>query len=285
MSDSSKQYRLIDSGHFQKLESVGPFRFVRPSPQAVWRPKLDEKHWKNVDAIYKRFPGGDGKWTVYNKKLPSAWVIDFEGQKFQLKRTDFGHLGVFVEQDSNWKKMRQLCEPGMSVLNLFGYTGGSTLAAAMGGAKVCHVDASKTSVAWARENADLNRLSDHPIRWIIDDVRKFVSREIKRGSTYHGIILDPPTFGRGSKNEVWKIEDHLPSLLDDLSRILYSDFRFVLLTSHSPGYTPLAMKNNLLEMLGDCEGSFELEEMSVPEYNSNRVLPSGASTLFIPTRS
>ena len=278
----SQTYQLIDSGNFQKLEQIGPYRMVRPSPQAVWRPRLPKSEWKKVDAEFKRFSGGDGKWSIYNKSMEKHWVIEYGGININLKRTDFGHIGLFAEQVQNWQTIRSLCEgQDYNVLNLFAYTGGSSLAAAQGGANVVHLDASKTSVAWARENADSNDLSDKPIRWIPDDAQKFVAKEARRGRKYHGVILDPPTFGRGTKNEVWKIEEHLPILLDGIKEILAPDFKFILLSSHSPGYTPVAMKNNLLEVIGDAKGEFKLEEMLVEEVESGRALPSGASCFFI----
>lgn len=280
MSDT---YKLIDSGNFEKLEQIGPYLFVRPSPQAVWRPKLTKDVWQKVDARFNRYSGGDGKWVIYNKQLAENWTITLADIKLGLKRTDFGHLGIFAEQAANWQQIRKLSSSGMDVLNLFGYTGGSTLAAALGGASVVHLDASKTSVAWARDNAALNQLEDHPIRWIVDDARKFVARELKRGRKYHGVILDPPSFGRGSKNELWKIEEHLPLLLDDIKKILHDDFRYLLLSSHSPGYTPMAMKNNLGEILKGHKGEYLLEEMVIPEQDGDRVLPSGASVFFTRT--
>jgi 23S rRNA (cytosine1962-C5)-methyltransferase len=283
----TSSYTLIDSGHFQKLEQVGPFRLVRPSPQAVWKPRLDPALWKKVDAEYRRFSGGDGKWTLHNKKLQNPWTIDYGGLRLQLQLTEFGHLGLFPEQIMNWQRIRRLCYDftregrEMHVLNLFAYTGGSSLAAAQGGAQVAHVDASKTSVNWARDNAGLNQLAESPIRWLIDDVQKFASRELRRSRRYHGIILDPPSFGRGAKNEVWKIEEHLLPLLDVLQELLADDFRFLLLSSHSNGYTPVAMQNLLLAMTRGQEGRFLAEEMLVTEADSLRALPSGASTWFI----
>lgn len=273
-------YELIDSGDFQKLEQIGPYRFVRPSPQAVWRPLLPKKDWENFNARYTRFAGGDGKWSFGSSRPDKNWVIAFDQLKLELARTDFGHLGVFVEQQKNWQRLGRICQPGLKILNLFAYTGASTIACALSGAEVVHVDASKTSVSWARRNADLNGLTDHPIRWMVEDVRKFVGREVRRGNRYDGIILDPPTFGRGTKNEVWKIEEHLPDLLDDLAKLLTEDYCFVLLSSHSPGYTPAAMKNNLLSMVQSSQGSFIEEEMLVAEKNSGRFLPSGASVLY-----
>lgn len=283
----SLSYQLIDSGHFQKLEQVGPYRLVRPSPQAVWSPRLPEADWQKVDARFHRFSGGDGKWTRNNPKLAQSFDIGYGGLNLKIELTDFGHLGLFAEQQENWQRIRRLCwdrhQYGLEteVLNLFAYTGGSSLAAAQGGAKVVHVDASKTSVAWARENAERNQLSQHEIRWIVDDVQKFIQREVKRERKYHGIILDPPSFGRGTKNEVWKIEEHLIPLLQQLKPLLAHDFSFILLSSHSNGYTPIAMRNLLSDILGPMAGRWLEEEMLVFEKNSGRALPSGANTWFI----
>ncbi len=283
----SLSYTLIDSGNFQKLEQVGPYRLVRPSPQAVWQPRLSEDVWNRVDARFARFSGGDGKWTFFNKKMKDQFTIEYGGLSLQMDLTDFGHLGLFAEQVTNWQRIRKLSFDGsrdgreFNVLNLFAYTGGSTLAAAQGGAKVAHVDASKTSVAWARQNAELNKLAEHEIRWLVEDVQKYVTREIRRERRYHGIILDPPSFGRGTKNEVWKIEEHLIPLLDGLKELLAPDFKFILLSSHSAGYTPVAMRNLLLPLVKGHSGRFIEEEMLVCEQDSGRALPSGANTWFI----
>lgn len=287
MSSTFSSYSLIDSGNFQKLEQVGPFRLVRPSPQAVWQPRLSDSVWDKVDARFNRFSGGEGKWTILSKNMPRRWTIEYGGLKLLMELTDFGHLGLFPEQLMNWQRIRRLCHNGshngkdFQVLNLFAYTGGSSLAAAQGGAKVAHVDASKTSIQWGRENAEANQLQDAPIRWLLDDVQKFAGRELRRERRYHGIILDPPSFGRGSKGEVWKIEDDLHMLLAMLKDLLAEDFKFILLSSHSNGYTPIAMQNLLTSMIGSAEGRFISEEMLVLEENSDRALPSGACSWFI----
>ncbi len=286
-------YQLLDTGNFQKLEQVGPYRLVRPAAQAVWRPRLAPEAWAEVDASFTRFSGGDGKWTVKNRKLPESWHIDAPPfGKLVIRLTDFGHLGIFPEQHRNWQLLadavrahmaRRGADKDLSVLNLFAYTGGSTLAAAGAGAQVVHVDASKTSVNWARENAEASALADRPLRWIVDDVQKFVAREVRRESQYHGIILDPPSYGRGPKGETWKIEEMLPPLLDDLKKILAPDFAFFLLSGHSAGYTPLALVN-LLGAIVDVrapDAEITAEEMTVPEAVSGRILPSGASCLYV----
>ena len=297
MTDANLNYRLLDSGNFQKLEQVGPITLVRPAAQAVWRPRLSASAWQNADAIFTRFAGGDGKWSIKGKKLPAEWRLAVDGLgQLVIKLTDFGHLGIFPEQHANWRRLTRLVEERRGfvgegreyqVLNLFAYTGGSTLAVARGGAQVVHLDASKTSVAWARENAEASALGDRPIRWIVDDVQKFVAREVRRESKYHGIILDPPSFGRGPKGETWKIEEMLPPLLDDLKKILADDFSFVLLSSHSEGYTPRALVNLLGGMVDLGKGDVEAEEMVVfesgpaPDLTGGRALPSGASAFFV----
>lgn len=278
-------YKLIDSGDFQKLEQVGPYRIVRPAAQAVWRPRLDSEQWRSADATFNRFSGGDGKWTIRNSSLPKKWNIEQGPVKLVISLTDFGHLGIFPEQDANWEILHNLIvkqkkDAEFNVLNLFAYTGGSTLACASAGAKVVHLDASKTSVAWARDNAQASGLGEKPIRWIVDDVQKFVEREVRRGNKYQGIILDPPSFGRGANNEVWQIEDHLVPLLANLKQILADDFLFILLSCHSNGYTPLALQNLLLGIVDNQDGAFEVGEMIVREQDSGRVLPSGASALY-----
>ncbi|MBM4250712.1 MAG: SAM-dependent methyltransferase [Deltaproteobacteria bacterium] len=282
-------YKLLDSGNFQKLEQVGAFKIVRPAAQAVWRPRLPEAEWRSADAMFTRFSGGDGRWERRNRKVPETWSIAMPGGgTFQIKLTDFGHLGIFPEQQANWLQLRDLVATHavegrqINVLNLFAYTGGSTLACAAGGAHVVHLDASKTSVAWARENAEVSGLADRPIRWLTEDVQKFVARELRRGSKYHGIILDPPSYGRGPKGEAWKIEEMLPPLLDELRQLLAPDFVFALLSSHSAGYTPLALTNLLGEFAHVKGCQFQAEEMVVVD-QSGRALPSGATCLLTTT--
>jgi 23S rRNA (cytosine1962-C5)-methyltransferase len=274
-------YQLLDSGNFLKLEQVGLYRLVRPAAGAVWRPSLPDKEWNAADASFHRREDGNGKWVV-KSKLPPEWTVAIEGITFKIRPTDFGHLGIFAEQMSNWNLLTKIPQDNLSrlkefrVLNLFAYTGGSSLASAQGGAHVVHLDASKTSVAWARENAEVSGLADKPIRWIVDDVKKFVAREIKRGSVYHGIILDPPSYGKGKQGEVWKIETDLPDLLQNLTKILDPKAAFIMLSSHSTGYTPIALGNLIAEV---CPGfATEAFEMTLTE-TSGRMLPSGACAL------
>lgn len=298
LKPQSNTYTLIDSGDFQKLEQIGPYRVVRPAAQAVWKPTLGESDWKKVDAHFTRFSGGDGRWTINNHQMPKEWTIEVEANTFLVRLTDFGHLGIFPEQHSNWARLGGLIhgivnapmaagkiKGDFSVLNLFAYTGGSTVACALAGAKVVHVDASKTSVAWARENANRSSPSELPVRWIVEDVQKFVGRELRRGSKYQGIILDPPSFGRGTNSEVWNIEEHLTGFLEQLSGVLADDFAFVLLSAHSQGYTPISLSNLMSICTAKTPGEISAEEMVVGEQASKRLLPSGASCLFVADRS
>jgi len=290
----SATYQLLDSGNFLKLEQVGPWRMVRPATQAVWRPMLPAADWQNVHATFQRFSGGDGKWTFHDRSLPESLVIGSTATnhaaniRLVIKPTDFGHLGIFPEQDRNWSILADLVAARVkagrtetNVLNLFAYTGGSTLATAAAGARVVHVDASKTSVAWARENAAASKMAELPVRWIVEDVQKFVAREVRRGSRYHGIILDPPTFGRGTNNEVWQIEEHLLPLMDELRTLLAPDWSFVLLSAHSQGYTPIALENILRRLMHDARATFTSEEMIVRAKAGDVALPSGAACLMV----
>jgi len=276
-SAESNTYTLLDSGNFEKLEQVGPYRLIRPSPQAIWKPRKSARFWRTADAQYHRSKSGGGQWT-FNRTLPPEWVISHYGLTLKIKLTDFGHLGLFAEQGPNWQWIQERVRAAkypLNVLNTFAYSGGSSLAAAAAGAKVAHVDASKGIVAWARENAALCDLTDRPIRWLIDDVSKFVAREGRRGNRYDGIILDPPSFGRGTKGEVWKFEQHLPNLLGQCRRLLSDKPAFVLLSAHTPGFTPLALQNLLADMMAGFGGRLESLEMTIPEADGPRHLPSG----------
>lgn len=287
MTTETSTYRLIDSGRFQKLEQIGHYRLIRPASGAVWQPALPESEWSQADATFERHKGGDGVWKFRTKSEDAAWLVQSGAVAMQLRCTDFGHLGVFAEQQANWRRLTQLAEVQRQILgrrprilNLFAYTGGSTLAAAQGGAEVVHVDASKTSVAWARENASVSGLDGHPIRWIVEDVRKFVAREERRNSLYEGVILDPPSFGRGSKGQIWKIETDMTELLQQIKPLLNEELSFVNLSSHSQGYTPIALKNLLIHILGQTDGNCFAEEMIVPS-ECGRSLPSGATCFWV----
>lgn len=245
-------YQLIDSGDGKKLERFGEALLIRPSAQALWEPQ-DPEEWKKADASFSR----EGGWRMH-RKLPESWVVELDGIKLKAELTDFGHVGIFPEHAQLWTPVRPLIKKGMRILNLFAYSGSATLAAAQQHAEVCHVDASKGMVQWARENAQLNHLEKAPIRWIVEDVKKFLVREQKRKSFYEGIILDPPTFGRGSKGEVFKIEKDLIPLLRLCKDILSREALFVILSCHTPGFTPLVLKQVMQQIF---EGELEEGEM------------------------
>ncbi len=262
-------YTLLDSGNFRKLEQIGEYTISRPCPQAVWEPRLRGDWNKSIDN-YQRSSSGGGRWL--QKKLPETFWINYGGFDLHIKPTNFGHLGVFAEQIDNWNWLSEICSEGMKTLNLFAYTGGSTLAMRRGGSSPTHVDAAKGVVDWARVNAERNKLDG--IRWIVDDAGKFLEREIKRGNQYEGIVLDPPSFGRGSRKEIWKIEEHLVPLLKQC-RQLMTNPKFLLLSCHSPLYTPKALENLVVSLWGN-NVTMESFEMSIPEKSSSRVIPSGA---------
>lgn len=270
------QYELIDSGHGRKLERFGKVTLDRPCAQAVWNPSRP-KLWKEADAFFTRKQGLEWRGR---ERLPESWVTEVNSVKMKLSTTDFGHLGVFPETRSMWewiretiaKNSKQKKEP-LSFLNLFAYSGGATLAAAQGGAHCCHVDASKGMVQWARENAALNNLADHPIRWIVDDVNKFLTREIRRGRRYDAILLDPPSFGRGKGGELYKIEQALLETLHLVKGVLSEHPCFVYLTSHTPGFTPIVLKNLMQQLLS--HGRVDCGEMLLTGTGSTFAVPSG----------
>lgn len=278
-------YALLDSGRQRKLERFGSFTLQRPCSQAVWEPLLSDSNWEKAHAHFCR--DGGNKWEG-RRRLPEQWSIEVEGIRFQLSATDFGHLGIFPEQRQQWKWMRSLIQKEikqrkkpLSVLNLFAYSGGSTLACAQAGAQLCHVDASKGMVAWARENAELNGLVKAPIRWIVDDVNKFLEREKRRQRTYDAIILDPPTFGRGAKGETFKIEEEIMSLLQSCKDLLSSSPLFFLYSCHTPGFTPIVMENQLHYTFRGKKGCVEKGEMLLEGEKDRFSIPSGAYARWI----
>jgi 23S rRNA (cytosine1962-C5)-methyltransferase len=265
-----KDYQLLDSGDTQKLERFGEFTLLRPCGQAVWRNSLKQ----TGDAIFNR----DEKW-IFHKKLPQSWTVLHCGVEFKIAPTDFGHLGLFPEHGDLWQWMRPLVKKGSRILNLFAYSGGVTLAAAQEGAEVCHLDASKGMVDWARENAALNHLQKAPIRWIVDDALKFLRREQKRESFYDGIILDPPTFGRGSQGEVFKIERDILPLLELCRSLLTKQPLFVVFSCHTPGFTPLCMHHLMAQTMP--KGKIEVGEMMLHSPNTLSI-PSGSFAKWTP---
>jgi 23S rRNA (cytosine1962-C5)-methyltransferase len=272
----SDQYELLDSGNGMKLERFGDVVLERPCAQAVWAPQSPNL-WKNADARFDRVGGHN--WQGRGK-LSHTWNVEIDGVVMKLSATDFGHLGVFPETRELWEWIRSTLKAekekkdrGLKFLNLFAYSGGATLAAAQAGAECCHLDASKGMVDWARENAVLNNLQEAPIRWIVDDVIKFLNREVKRGNQYDAVLLDPPSFGRGKKGELYKIEESLMTTLDLVHRILTDDPGFVLLTSHTPGFSPIVL-SNLLRQYHDG-GQVECGEMLLTGKPGVMDLPNG----------
>ncbi|WP_269527111.1 class I SAM-dependent methyltransferase [Coraliomargarita parva] len=269
-------YSLLDSGGGRKLERFGKVTLDRPCAQAVWNP-AQPKLWKQADAFFTRKNGLEWRGR---EQLPDSWHAMVNGVKMKLSTTDFGHLGVFPETREMWNWIRETLraesskrQSPLNFLNLFAYSGGATLAAAQGGAHCCHVDASKGMVQWARENADLNQLGDHPIRWIVDDCNKFMQREIRRGRRYDAILLDPPSFGRGKSGELYKIEHALIETLELVKAVLSDQPCFVYLTSHTPGFTPIVLKNLLQQLLP--KGKLECGEMLLTGAPGVFDVPSG----------
>lgn len=235
-----EEFALLDSGNFEKCERFGDIVMIRPEPQALWK-KADEAAWNAAHLSYKR-QGREGEWTV-NTPVPDSWNIRWEDLTFRIRPTSFKHTGLFPEQATNWAWIRENVKPGMKVLNAFGYTGAATLAAASAGADVTHVDASKPVVTWGKENAELSGLGEKPIRWIVDDVQKFIAREVRRGNVYDAIFMDPPAFGRGPEGELWQFEDHLPALVDDCVKILNREHGSLLVNAYSLGFPALSIEN------------------------------------------
>lgn len=273
-------YELLDSGNNRKLERYGEYVLIRPETQAIWDPGSPEL-WANADAEFKFTGEKGGKWL--NNRLPGEWQLAWHEAKFSLRLTAFKHTGVFPEQAANWEwlseKLKNLKEP--QVLNLFGYTGAASIVAALHGARVTHVDASKQSNTWAKDNAALSGIKEGSIRYILDDALAFTEREVRRGSKYAGIILDPPAFGRGASGEVWRIEEHLSKLLEALRKI-FSDEpgAFFLLNGYAAGYSPQSFVQ-AVESVFPKKLSGEFGELNIPESHSSRVIPSGVYVRFM----
>ncbi len=276
----SQDYELIDSGNGEKLERFGKFVLSRPDPQALWEKGLGKEAWSKADAVYAKDDEKAG-WK-YRGKIDDKWSIDFAGIKFFIKPTPFKHVGIFPEQASNWQWLEQIIKningEQPEVLNLFGYTGGASLISAKSGAKVVHIDSSKSAIAWGRENAEASGLADKPIRWILEDARTFVEREIKRERKYDGIIMDPPAFGHGPDNEVWKIEQDFIELVNNCFKILKEKPSFFLINGYSAGYSALAYENLLKPLLDKFGGEIEIGELAIKENKDEktaRLLPCG----------
>ena len=275
-----KDYELIDATAGNRLERWGQTLLVRPDPQVLWKTPPRSGLWEKANAVYHRAATGGGKWE-YRRKMPEKWTIGCEGLRLIVSPTGFKHTGVFPEQAVNWARYRELIAAAgreVSVLNLFGYTGGATLACAAAGARVCHVDASRGMVAWARDNAAESGLAGRPIRWIVDDCVKFVEREIRRGNRYDAIIMDPPSYGRGPKGEIWKIEDAIHPLVKLCVQLLSDNPLFFLINSYTTGLAPAVLSYMLgVEVIPRFGGTVNAQEVGLPVTETGLVLPCGAS--------
>ena len=278
-----QDYTLIDATDGFRLESWGDVILVRPDPQVVWKLPQQSPLWNKAHAVYHRSSAGGGQWE-YKKSFAQQWTIDYEDLKFKVSPTGFKHTGLFPEQATNWDEYKRLIEKEgrqINVLNLFSYTGGATLACAKAGAKVCHVDASKGMVQWAKENAQLSGMSDYPIRWIVDDCIKFVQREIRRGNKYDGIIMDPPSYGRGPNGEVWKLEDNIYQLMELCAQVLSDDPLFVAVNSYTTGVSPSVMEYMLDVMMRDkYKGTVSAQEIGLTVQSTGMALPCGSTAFW-----
>jgi len=279
ISDKWKDYELIDCSDGQKLERWGSRILVRPDPQAIWKTERDDPGWSRPSAKYIRSPSGGGHWE--KSDVPGSWQIRYGELTFNVKPMNFKHTGIFPEQASNWDfamdRIRNAGRP-VSVLNLFAYTGGATVACAKAGASVCHVDAAKGMVSWAKENAASSGLENAPIRWIVDDCDKFIEREIRRGKRYDAIIMDPPSYGRGPGGEVWKLEDNLWDLVSLCAGVLSDDPLFVIISSYTTGLSPSVLTYISGSVFNKKYGGrSESRELGLPVTASGLILPCGAA--------
>lgn len=278
VADGWKDYEVIDTSDGEKLERWGQYTLVRPDPQVIWKTEKKNPGWKNRNGHYHRSKKGGGEWEVFN--LPQKWQIQYNELTFNLQPFSFKHTGLFPEQATNWDwfgtKIRKANRP-VKVLNLFAYTGGATLAAAAAGASVVHVDASKGMVTWAKENAVSSGLGDAPIRYIVDDCVKFVEREIRRGNKYDGIIMDPPSYGRGPGGEVWKIEESIHDFIRLVTQVLSDDPLFFLVNSYTTGLQPAVLTYMISTEMKKYGGKVTSDEIGLPVTSNGLVLPCGAS--------
>lgn len=285
IADNWKDYEIIDCSNGEKLERWGKYLLIRPDPQVIWDTPKTDAGWKHCNGHYHRSKKGGGEWEFFD--LPKQWQIQYGALTFNLKPFSFKHTGLFPEQAANWDwfsgRIRQTVQAGhpVKVLNLFAYTGGATIAAAAAGAQVTHVDASKGMVTWAKENAVSSGLKDAPIRWLVDDCVKFVEREIRRGNRYDAIIMDPPSYGRGPKGEIWKIEDMIHPLIRLCTQILADDALFFLVNSYTTGLAPAVLTYLLSTELKGRGGHVESQEIGLPVKNTGLVLPCGASGRWV----
>lgn len=279
IADNWKDYEVLDTSSGEKLERWGNYILVRPDPQVLWNTPHQNAGWKKKNGHYHRSSQGGGEWEFIS--LPKEWQIKYNELTFNLKPFSFKHTGLFPEQATNWDWFSNIIQKSkrpLKVLNLFAYTGGATLSAAKAGAAVTHVDASKGMVTWAKENAASSGLGDAPIRWLVDDCVKFVEREIRRGNTYDGIIMDPPSYGRGPKGEIWKIEDSIYPFIELTSKLLSKDAAFFLVNSYTTGLQPAVLSYMInTAVTTQFSGKVEAEEIGLPVKETGLILPCGAS--------
>lgn len=287
IADNWKEYEVLDTSGGEKLERWGQYILLRPDPQVIWNTPREQKAWKQLNGHYHRSSKGGGEWEFFD--LPDEWSIHYKELTFHLKPFSFKHTGLFPEQAVNWDWVGNLIAGAgrpIKVLNLFAYTGGATLAAAKAGASVTHVDASKGMVNWAKENAAASGLTDAPIRWLVDDCVKFVEREIRRGNTYDGIIMDPPSYGRGPKGEIWKMEESIYPFLVLSARLLSKSPLFFLINSYTTGLQPAVLSYMLNTVLTKKAGGYvEASEIGLPVSSSGLILPCGASGRWMAERN
>ncbi len=282
-ADNWKEYELIDCSDGEKLERWGNITLIRPDPQVIWHSEKKHPLWKKADARYIRSKTGGGSWEVY-KKIPDAWSVNYRDLRFGVKTMGFKHTGIFPEQAVNWDTLADIIKSAgrpVKVLNLFGYTGCATIACLKAGASVCHVDASKGMVQWAKENARLSKVDDKPVRWIVDDCFKFVKREIRRGNTYDIIIMDPPSYGRGPNKEIWRLEDNIYDFCKICTEILTKDSLALFLNSYSTGLSAAVMEYVLRESVAiRLGGSVSSDEIGLRVSETGGVLPCGATAIW-----
>ncbi len=282
LADQWKDFEVIDTGNGEKLERWGGYTLARPDPQTIWPHALKNDTWRNTDAHYTRSEKGGGSWA-FNTKLPDRWVIRYRDLSFYVRPTGFKHTGLFPEQAVNWDKMSELIKkrPGAKILNLFGYTGGATVACAKAGGMVTHVDAAKSMVLWAKENCALSKVNEQNCRFIVEDALNFVKREIRRGNKYDGILMDPPSYGRGPTGEVWKLENELFNLVSTCTDVLSDNPLFFFINSYTTGFQPAILSNILGRTVQKkFHGAVDAQETCLP-VSSGGVLPCGATGRFI----
>ena len=293
VANNWKDYEILDMANGEKLERWNNIYLVRPDPQIIWNDKQYPEKWKHANARYNRSSTGGGHWD-YKKRLPDSWQIKYKNLTFNIKPMGFKHTGIFPEQAVNWDWMMDKIQSEIKttnrevkVLNLFAYTGGATVACLYAGASVCHVDSSKGMVAWAKENVISSRLQERPVRYIVDDVVKFVQREIRRGNKYDAIIMDPPSYGRGTNGEVWKFEENLPMLIEICMQVLSDNPLFFLINSYTTGTSSMVLENllkmNMRKKYGKRadDGIFENGEVGLPMTDSDFILPCGIYSKWV----